>query len=114
MAVNLQTDYAVDSGDVSLTITIGDGQLGSSLVRLNDKELGIGEIDGLKVGKGSAVAGKELFIKTVVTDVNDKTDHTSVRYELKGGASDQTFDLDGSVDEEGGSVIYRATFNLIK
>lgn len=114
MGLTLQTDYAVDAGDVTLTVIIGDGQLGSSLVRLGEKELATGDIDRLKIGKGSAIAGKELFVKTVVADVNDNTNHTSVRYELKGGAADQTFDLDASVDEEGGSVIYRATFDLKK
>ena len=114
MAVALNTEYEVGAGDVTLTVVIGEGQLGSSLVKVGEKQLTIGDVTKLKVGKGSAVAGKDLFIKTVVTDVNDKTDRTSVRYELKGGTVDKTFDLDATVDEEGGSVIYRATFALKK
>lgn len=114
MAVKLQTDYEVDTGDVTLTIIIGDGQIGTSLVRLDGKELAIGDVTELKLGKGSSLAGKELFIKTVVADVNDKTNNTSVSYQLKGGVSDREFHLDGSVNEEGGSVIYRAAFELKK
>lgn len=112
MAVALQTDYQVGTGDVSLTITIGDGQIGSSLVRLGDKELASGEVKKQKIGAGSSLKGKTLFVKTVVADVNDQTNRTSVRYELKGGKVDRAFDLDASVEEEGGSVIYRATFEL--
>jgi Icc-related predicted phosphoesterase len=112
MAAKLETDYVVAAGDISLSVIIGDGQLGSSLVRLGDEELAIGDVDRLKIGSGGAIAGKDLFIKTVVTDVNDNTDHTSVRYELKGGKADKVFDLEESADEEGGSVVYRATFTL--
>jgi len=112
MAVVLHTEYEVGQGDLLLSVVIGEGQLGSSLVRLGERELAIGDVSRLKVGKGSTIAGKQLYIKTVVTDVNDQTDRTSVRYELQGGEVQKVIDLEASVDEEGGSVIYRARFDL--
>jgi hypothetical protein len=112
MAVALKTMYEVADAEVTVTVTIGEGQLGSSRVRVGDREVTVGDVSKVKIGKGSAIAGKELFIKTVVADVNDQTNRTSVSYELKGGKVDKTFDLDATVDEEGGSAIYRATFEL--
>jgi len=110
--VDLKTDYQVAKAHVRLTITIGDAQIGSSIVSLDGKELGRGEIDGLDVGAGPKVKGKLLFIKSVVSDVNDSTNHTSITYELSGGALDQAFRSASIVDIAGDSVIYRASFNL--
>ncbi|HXF48795.1 MAG TPA: hypothetical protein VNL73_05150 [Verrucomicrobiae bacterium] len=113
MVIKLDTIYEVASGKVTLSVIIGEAQLGSSLVKLNDVELGIGQINNLSIGRGSDIAGKTLFIKTVVTDVNDKTNLTSVGYVFKGGKVDKRYDLNATVNEEGGSVIYRANFKLI-
>ena len=52
-------------------------------------------------------------MKTVVTDVNDKTNRTSVTYELKGGVQPAEFSLEGTVAEEGDSIIYRASFDFV-
>jgi len=112
MLTTLKTDYPVDTGAVVLTIKIGEGQLGTSVVRLGETQLDIGEIDVLEIGQGPDLAGQVLFIKTVVADVNDNTNHTSVSYELQGGKADKVFNLDGTADEEGGSVVYRASFSL--
>lgn len=112
MNVKIDTTYKVSQSDVSLTIIIGDAQLGASIVMLGDKELGIGEIENLLIGKGPDIAGKILSIKSIVSDVNDKTNHTSIRYVLKGGKNEKEYDLGGTVDEEGASIIYRARFHL--
>src|SRR5437879_2658511 len=112
MGTTLVEDYAVAAGRVTLSVLVGDGQMGTSVVRLDQEQLAIGDITDLAIGRGPDIAGKQLFVKTVVTDVNDKTNHTSVRYELKGGKADKNFDLAESVDQEGGSIIYRATFAL--
>ena len=110
----LQTDYHVANGQVTLTIIIGDAQLGSSLVSLNGKELQRGDdIVDCPIGNGPDIKGKALKIDTVINDVNDATNHTSVTYQLKGGIQDSTYNLEGTVASEGDSLIYRATFNLI-
>jgi len=112
MSVTLVTAYEVAKANVYLTIVIGNAQLGSSAVKLNNKVLGTGDIEELLVGKGPSIEGKPLSVKSVVTDVNDKTNQTSIRYKLKGGKFDKNYDLEATVSQEGESVIYRATFHL--
>ena len=112
MSVKLNTTYEVAQGSITLTIIIGNAQLGSSLVKLDNKELDRGKIDNLLLGAGPDIAGKTLSIKSVITDVNDKTNLTSIRYVLKGGKVDKDYDLNATVDEEGASIIYRAKFEL--
>jgi len=113
MAVSLETTYHVDSGDILLTIAIGDGQLGSSRVSLDGKRVAKGDaIKNLLLGKGSKLVGKTITIKSVVTDVNDQTNHTSILYSLRGGAAPADYELKATVMEEGDSIIYRATIVL--
>ena len=108
------TAYTVRGGEVSLTIVIGEAQLGSSLVKLAGTEIARGEIKDLKLGAGAMLAGKKLSVKSVVTDTNDKTNHTSIRYELKGGAADARHDLSIDVDQKGESVIYRIEVEFVQ
>jgi hypothetical protein len=113
--VSIETDYKVAAGNVVLTVVIGDAQMGSSIARLDDRELGPpGAIEDLVVGKGASIKGKTLSVKSVVTDVNDKTNHMSISYQLKGGAAPQTVKAEADVEHEGDSVIYRATINLVQ
>ena len=111
--IDLKTEYNVkEQESISLNIVIGDAQIGASIVYLEDKEIGRGEIQKLKIGLGSTIKGKKLKIKSVVTDVNDMTKQTSITYELIGGIFDQSFCSKGTVEENGDSIIYRAIFSL--
>ena len=113
-AIDLSASYqCADNKVVVLSVVIGDAQIGSSVVFLGDEEVASGDIKDCKVGKGTAVNGKELGIKTVVTDVNDKTNQMSVTYKLTGGQSAQTFVSKGTVETNGDSLIFRAIFNLM-
>ena len=80
--VDLRADYEVDSKPVKLTIIVGDAQIGSSVVALEKSEKGRGDIDDLPIGPGPKVRGKKLKTKSVVTDVNDMTNRTSVTYRV--------------------------------
>jgi hypothetical protein len=111
--IDLNTTYTTGTKDIKLTVTIGDAQIGQSVALLDDVELGRGDIDGLLVGNGPAVKGKKLIIKTLVTDVNPRTNDMSVTYELSGGKIDHDFESVGKVDNEGESMVFRATFSLI-
>ena len=111
--VNLETDYEVAETDVILTVVVGDAQIGASVVKLNTKTLGMGEIAKLLVGSGPKVRRKNLYIKTAVTDVNDSTDHTSLTYRLGGGKNDREFISSATVDQDGDSIVYRAKFHLV-
>jgi hypothetical protein len=111
--VDLRADYEVDSKAVKLTIIFGNAQIGSSVVTLEKVEKGRGDIDGLVIGPGPRIKGKSLKTKSVVTDVNDMTNKTSVTYRLTGGKRNQEFTSSGTVDANGGSIIYRALFRLV-
>jgi hypothetical protein len=111
--VSMETDYKVATDSVTLSIIVGDAQIGSSLVLRDGVELGRGEINGLTIGKGPEINGKTLSIKSVVTDVNDATNQTSVTYALSGGIVEQRLSQTATVDDEGDSVIYRATIHLV-
>lgn len=114
MSVKFERDYLVGDDKVFLSIGIGDKQIGTSVVSLSGELLRMGEIEDLLLGKGADLDGKQLNIKTVVTDVNDKSNKTSVTFTHKGGKEDETFTLQSEVKEEGDSLIYRTTINLIQ
>jgi len=56
------------SDEISLSVIIGNGHIGSSTVkfRFTSDILGQGEIKDLPIGKGSAIAGKTLRVATRV------------------------------------------------
>jgi hypothetical protein len=110
-SVKLETSYAVGAGDVSLTVIVGNAQFGTHLVKLDGQQLAIGDVNDLSIGKG--LKGKTLTVKSIVTDINDMTNLTNIRYVLTGGSDDAQHDLEVTVDREGDSAVYRATFNLV-
>jgi len=112
MATKINEVYVVRKSDVILSVKIGNAQIGSSLVKLDNKEISRGEIKDLIIGNGSDIIGKTLSIKTVITDVSDKTNVLTVQYTLKGGETDKNYDLKDEVSEEGDSVIFRANFEF--
>jgi hypothetical protein len=112
MATTLNDVYAVGSGSVTLTVIIGNAQIGASRVKLDGKEIDRGQIEDLIVGNGPQIIGKTLSIKSAICDVSDKTNVLTVRYTLKGGKSDKNFDLEDSVAIEGDSLVFRATIGF--
>lgn len=113
MSVNLNTEYRVGSGNLSLTVVIGDAQFGTSILKLDGENIQLGIIDNVSLGTGSDLIGKVLTIKTIVSDVNDATNHTSVTYSFREGTNEQKYGLEAVVGEEGGSVMYRAAFRFL-
>lgn len=110
---SIEIRYAVkDSTDVKISVDFGNGQFGTSLLRVGTKSK-IGDLSDFVVGKGAAVRGKKATIKSVVTDVNDKTNNVSASYTLSGGAQEQEFVLESVVDEEGGSERFSVIVQFI-
>ena len=95
--------------EILLSIVVGDAQIGSSYVQLEGDKKGEGQISNLALGTGEEVRGKTLAVKSVVTDVNDATNSTSITYRVGGQELSQT----ATVDQEGDSVIYRATIQFV-
>lgn len=116
MGTVLETNYAVAGNDVTLSIDIGEGQLGDSVVRLQGKDItpkDTAHIRNLPIGGGAKLTGQALGIKTIVSDVNDSTNKTSVRYRLEGGKTPGQYELRADVAEEGDAVVYHVTIHFV-
>jgi hypothetical protein len=114
MLIRLRDSYLTANADVKLSVTIGEGQRGFIEVLMNGAVLASGNgITKLSIGAGPNVAGNRLRVSSTVTDTNEMTNRTSVMYELEGGARDQSWVSEHTIDADGGSVDYDASFLLI-
>lgn len=109
-----KTTYVVAKDDVFLSVVIGEQQLGTSVVKLDGKVLKEGAVKKLKIGSGPKLVGSTLTIKSVVTDINDQTNRTSVTLTLEGGVVDAVHTLSVEVDDNGDSAIYRTEVEFSK
>jgi len=78
-SVNMVAD---GTDDVLLTITIGNAQIGGSIVKIKTPStvLGKGEIQNLKLGKKEDLQGKTITVTTNILDVNEQTNGIVVTY----------------------------------
>ena len=109
----IKETYSVNGGEVLLTIIIGDAQVGGSAVMLSGTIIGEGNITHLKLGKAEELKDKKIKVKTVVADINDQTNNTSVTYILEGGHSRLEKPVTSQVDNDGDSMVYSATFKMV-
>jgi hypothetical protein len=107
--------YPIDGGSpVYLTVTIGDDQVGTTVVTWDGA---VGDPDPDITHKPFGKAGDDLRTKllvclTTVKDVNALTNHTSVTYLLEGGPAPISYPLQADVSENGGYASYLVTFVL--
>ena len=114
MLVRLRDAYIVADADVTLDVTVGEGQKAFLEVLLNGLPIGHGaDVKGLIVGKGNEVAGSRLRITATVTDTNTDTNRTSVTYRLTGGRTTMIRTSEHTVDIDGDTVDYDAIFLLL-
>lgn len=66
--------------DVYLTITIGNAQIGGTVVKYEDNILAKGKIKNLNLGRGSALSGRTILSYTNVLDVNEQTNGVVITY----------------------------------
>jgi hypothetical protein len=111
-AVAYAGKYAVEKGQVRLTVLVGDRQYGSSMVFLDDAFLANGDIDELPLGKGEDLAGKVVTVYTVVTDIRDRRNDISVTWILTGGEKPLTVEKEGSAPKSFGSQMFKGEFKL--
>jgi hypothetical protein len=107
-------EYRVKSRNVFLSVTIGEGQFGTSDVLLDGERLlrASGPLK-LLIGKGGDIVNKDLVVRSVINDVNSATNKMSVSYHLTGGAATPPFVAKGKVIEQGDLLIFEATFSLV-
>lgn len=113
--VTTNESYSVGAGSdtVVLAVVIGEGQIGTSRVRLDGAELvtATGPIT-VAVGKPATVKGKRLFIRSIINDVNSLTNRMSVTYRLTGGAAPRQSIANANAPNEGDVLVFEATFSL--
>lgn len=86
MAVQKRTEkfnlQAKTDADVILTITVGNAQLGSSVMRFKGSSdiIAKGEIKKCNLGSGSNLKGKILLVTTNILDSNNMTNGIVVTY----------------------------------
>lgn len=110
--VELTADLSVGQSKVVVTVSVGDGQIGGSAIFLDGKLIAKGQIANHNLGNGKDLAGKQLQVKTVVTDVRDETNRTVVYYTFKIGGDVTAFSTAGVVDNDGDSMLHRGVFDL--
>ncbi|PYO83085.1 MAG: hypothetical protein DMD65_06815 [Gemmatimonadetes bacterium] len=90
----LKTNYKVATSDITVTVVVGNGQRGNTLVAVGSEELANGpNITNLVIGNGSDVAGKALTLLTTVSQTNTSTPDAVVTYRVRGGAQDRDYQL---------------------
>ena len=95
-----------------LTVTVGDAQMGTSAVWINEVLHSKGDFNATAIGTGAALAGKQIRVKTLVTDINSFTNKMDVTYTLEGGTAPFEHTIPFEVESEGDSAVFRAVFPI--
>ena len=97
---------------VTLSIKIGNGQVGGTNVTFDGTPLGSGPITNLPIGTaGQDLKEKSVDCLTTVRRQNPSSGKTSVTYTLKGGVQDQDFTYnDATLSQIGDRVVYDVSF----
>jgi hypothetical protein len=102
--------YTVQDGTIySLTVIIGNGQLGSSALKNFDGEYIHGAVNNVILGDGKNIRGKNLLITSMVTDANSNTNTTVISYKLNG---DTIGPYSKDVDTDNSSISYTTTIHF--
>jgi len=110
---------AVNETDpIVLSVTIGNAQIGGSVVRIGSKQIAKGEIHDLLLGSGAELIGEELTIITNVLDVNPASNKISITHFFFNGTP-PVFSYpfpgeDMDVDDNGDVLSLTATYTFIK
>lgn len=107
-------DFKVTDADVILTVTIGEGQLGTSFVFREGVLLVKGGvvIGSLNLGAGSDLAGKEVTVDSIVNDISTHTNRMTVRYVVENGGKKKSQLATHAVDSEGSICRFVSTLSF--
>ena len=105
--------YAVKANSrVTLSITIGNGQVGGTDVTFDGAPLGSGAVTDLLIGAaGQDLKNTSVDCLTTVRRQNASSGLTSVTYTLKGGVQDRDYVYPGpTLPQIGDRVVYDVSF----
>jgi len=92
---------SADADDlVSLTVTIGNAQIGGNLIKEKDKVVAKGEIANLALGTGAELKGRSFNITTNILDVNEQSNGVVATYFFQKKQS-TVFTLHAKVENDG-------------
>lgn len=112
----LERDYPVDQGDVSISVVVGDAQFGTIDVRFDGDSEPLGRQDNLlrvSLGRGVALIGKDLIVRTLISDVNPFTNNVIVTHVLSGGHQNLVESIPGQAAASGDVLYFRSVFHLV-
>jgi len=107
-----EDEYQTESGQVRLSVIVGERQFGTSVVFIDDKLIANGDIDELKLGEGPDIRGRELVIYTLVTDVRENTDDVAVTWTLYGGEHRISATETAKLSKSFASQMFKGIFHL--
>lgn len=106
--------YPVRKAEVRLAITIGQGQVGSSIVRRGDKELASGgSMLSISLGPGESLLDTEIEVSSLVQDVLTETNRVIVQYVLSGGPKKETVVSKTTVDNQFDVARFTTTIRFV-
>jgi hypothetical protein len=107
--------YAVRKAGVTLAITIGQGQIGSSIVFRGDEELASGGgMLSLALGPGEDLLDTEIEVASLVQDVLTQTNRVTVQYVLSGGTKKETVVSKTTVDNQLDVARFTTTIRFVQ
>jgi hypothetical protein len=109
----VEREYEVESGIVILNIIVGEGQVGTSVVWLDNQVIAKGDLGPVTLGPGAILTGRVLGIRTLALDINPMTNRTAVTYILTGGATELDVTLTQDAQQADSAMVYAARFSLV-
>ncbi|MGD1845512.1 MAG: hypothetical protein ACFB10_08980 [Salibacteraceae bacterium] len=110
--VSKEEQYPMGSGTLTIKVSLGDGQLGTTSVMLGNTSLGIGDTIALTVGQTTELTHQTIYIESTCRDVNSSSDYTSVTVTFTDATNTKTYTYSEQAESSGGAVIYDLTFHL--
>ncbi|HKW41550.1 MAG TPA: hypothetical protein VJN39_09890 [Gemmatimonadales bacterium] len=109
----LHTNYKLAPGDVRLTVLVGNGHRGNTLVAVgSDVLVNQPDIRNVRIGSADDLRGKTLSVITTVSQVNTATADAIVTYQARGGAENRDFQLDDDFADGEVQLQFVATFDF--
>lgn len=102
------------SGQIFMTVTIGDGQVGGTAATLNGVPIAVNPTGETPIGTPTQdLRNSILQVITTVRDVNPLTNNTSVIHSFRGGVVPQAFPHAISVNADKDNARYFITYVLM-
>lgn len=114
----LNTVYITENSEQPITLEVNAGPVGqtSDMTITLDQQIIADEIAGdfpaTVIGSNNGLKGKILRIVATIADTSKKTNITSLKIHLKGGAEAIEFPLSKTVESQGASADYICKFKF--